>query len=240
MTTPQDSFRSSEADEAAIWRAVGITETEGAEDQADAGEAEKPAQDTSYEEAIRAREAQAAEKLRAAEERERQVAERERLNNVGQQIRGFYNQQYQRYYQQYALDYGEDRAKELADSLAKKDAESGLRQFREKIALERLVSREEGVPPEILQEYWDEATMRQRAQNYKATGGADKAELEQLKKELAELKEQLHRGSVQPTNYNQPGSTGPGGNSYQDLLKSGKPLPAASEIDRITAKYLQG
>lgn len=36
------------------------------------------------------------------------------------------------------------------------------------------------------------------------------------------------------------GATPAGANSYTEILKSGKPLPGAAEIDRMTARYAQG
>ncbi len=242
--TLQDPLSGFSADEIGLFQGDALPGDTGPQDADVSGQETETPTEPNFEERIRAREAEAEEKLRAAEEKERSLVQtertQERINTMGGHIRSFYAQKYNEYYQQYSPEYGDEGARAWAESLSRKDAEGAVAQVRWKMAMERLIAREEGVPEEILHGQWTESTMRERAKNYKATGGADKAKVNQLERELAELREQLHKGVVRPANYNDSGSSRPGNDSYQDLLKSGKPLPPSSEIDRITSRYLQG
>jgi hypothetical protein len=47
--------------------------------------------------------------------------------------------------------------------------------------------------------------MRQRAKNYKLTGGPASEEVAQLRREVAELRAAQHKAEVRPTTYNRPG-----------------------------------
>jgi hypothetical protein len=122
---------------------------------------------------------------------------------------GYYNSQLSAYRTQYvAQGFETDQANALADSLARKDAQVAWHQVQYRMALERLVAREEGVPLDVLQNAPDEATMRQEAARYKRSGGPQNEELQTLKRQLTELQAQVQRGQTPPQQFNQPGGPG--------------------------------
>ena len=66
-----------------------------------------------------------------------------------------------------------------------------------------------------------------------------KARLATLEAENKELKAKAEAGSGKRPYIPSPAGGGGGGPSWKELLKSGKPMPPAAEIDRMTADWLQ-
>ena len=92
----------------------------------------------------------------------------------------------------------------------------------------RRLSLQFGVDPTVLVGYSTPQAMVAAAQRL----GADAKRIAALEAEVAKL-----RGGTVPAQTFDPNRGGSQGMNYKELLKSGKPLPTAAEIDRMTAQY---
>lgn len=130
-----------------------------------------------------------------------------------------------------------------ATTLAKSVAEAQASKYIAKQALHRLktieLSAQYHIPVEQLENFTDERSMLHFAQTYSQTAGPQAKRIAELEKQVARL-----MGSTVPAQqYDNGGRLGAGrGNAknYMERLRTGKPLPPAAEIDRMTAEYLRG
>ena len=141
--------------------------------------------------------------------REQDFAQQQRLQRVQQSVMTYYEDRlagYARAYEQQGLD--AEQARTLAGEMAKRDAQLGWQQYQGKMALERLIAKEEGVPVDALANLWDETAMRQEAARYKRSGGPQNEELAAVKRQLAELKQLLQKSGTPAQEFNQPSNRG--------------------------------
>lgn len=165
---------------------------------------EETTEDTRYQEL----EAEATRIREENQRLQREASLKDRYSTIAGQIRQDHQQRLQTSVSRLmAQGFSEQDARQWAEPAVNARTEALAYQYQNKLSTERLVALEEGVPQEILADYWDEPTMRQRAQNYKATGGADRSELEKLRKEFNDFKAQAAKeraSRVPPQPYNQP------------------------------------
>ena len=121
--------------------------------------------------------------------------------------------------------------KEIAE--ARLAAADEMSESNAKIMVAQRLAAHYGLSADVLMGYATAPAMVTAAKRL----GSDAKRLATLEAEIAALK-----GGAAPTQrFDAGGGAAPGGtNGYRDLLKSGGKLPSASEIDRMTAKYLQG
>jgi len=159
------------------------------------------------------------EREKALETKEAQFAEQQDNLELHSQLRGYGNQQLQAHARELEQQgYYPEQIEKIARDRAEKDIAIAAYQIQNKRNLEKLISLETGIPRTQLKDIWDEQAMRDKAAEFKRSGGAESQVVKNLEARVARAEAALRRNNIPAQTYNQPGRSA-GGGSDADLIR---------------------